>query len=124
MIVKKTYLNLINFLSTLYIICLILIIHLVLLLQLFFITSYINRQKEIIELFKNPYWLINTIIIAIFSFYVINIKEGKDEETIKMQEAVRKGILAFMIAIFAHLELTVAPFWIVYGLAYYAQGYV
>ena len=89
-----------------------------------FVTSYTNRQKEIIELFKNPYWLINTVIIAVFSFYVINIKKDKDEETIKMQEAVRKGILAFMIAIFAHLELTIAPFWIVYGLAYYAQGYV
>jgi len=22
-----------------------------------FVTSYINRQKEIFELFKNPYWL-------------------------------------------------------------------
>jgi len=89
-----------------------------------FVTSYINRQKEIIELFKNPYWLINTVIIAIFSFYIINIKKGNDEETIKMQEAIRKGILAFMIAIFAHLELTIAPFWIVYALAYYAEGYV
>lgn len=89
-----------------------------------FLTTYIRRQKEIIDLFKNSYWLINSIIIVIFSFYVINIKKGTDEETIKMQEAVRKGILAFMVAIFAHLELTIAPFWIVYGLAYYAQGYV
>ena len=56
-------------------------------IAIIFVTSYINRQKEIIELFKNPYWLINTIIIAIFSFYVINIKEGKDEETIKMQRS-------------------------------------
>ena len=53
-----------------------------------FITSYINREKEIIELFKNPYWLINTIIIAIFSFYVINIKEGKDEPIVMGAEPV------------------------------------
>lgn len=93
-------------------------------MAIIFITTYIKREKEINNLIKNPYWLINSIIIGVFSFYIINIKEGKDEETIKMQEAVRKGLLAFMIAIFAHVELTVAPFWIVYGLAYYAQGYV
>jgi hypothetical protein len=51
MIVKKTYLNLINFLFVLYIMFNI-NQSLSIIIGIIFVTSYINRQKEIIELFK------------------------------------------------------------------------
>ncbi|MHA2039532.1 MAG: hypothetical protein ACW98X_24185 [Promethearchaeota archaeon] len=49
---------------------------------------------------------------------------GNDEEGQKIKDAVKKGILAFIIAILAHLELTIAPFWIVFTLAVSFDGYV
>ena len=37
---------------------------------------------------------------------------------------IGSGVLAFIIAILAHLELTIAPFWIVFTLAVSFNGYV
>ncbi len=82
-----------------------------------------DRGHGIYKLFRNKIWLMNFMIIAIFSIYVMNL-EGHDEETEKVKDAARKGMLAFIIALMAHLELTIAPFWIVFVLAYYLTGYV
>ena len=83
----------------------------------------LDRGRKVYELFGNWSWLTNFILIAIFSMYVMSI-QGHSEEIDKVKDAARKGMLAFLIAIMAHLELTIAPFWIVFVLAYYLQGYV
>jgi hypothetical protein len=82
-----------------------------------------NKHKEISKLFKNTSWLVNLIIVIGFSVYMVNTA-GNDEEGQKIKDAVKKGILAFIIAILAHLELTIAPFWIVFTLAVSFDGYV
>jgi hypothetical protein len=89
-----------------------------------FLTTYLNRKKEIIKLIKNPKWFINLLIIIFFCIYSIEFKRDHSADTLRLQGAIRKGILAFIIAILAHLELTIAPFWIVFALAYYSEGYV
>ena len=83
----------------------------------------LDKGLKVYKLFKRKTWLVNFIIIAGFSAYVMSL-QGHDEETEKVKDAARKGMLAFIIALMAHLELTIAPFWIVFVLAYYLQGYV
>ena len=40
------------------------------------------------------------------------------------KDAIKKGILALIVAIIAQLDLTIAPFWIVFTLAVSFEGYV
>jgi hypothetical protein len=90
-----------------------------------FISIYqLDKGKKIFALFQNKSWLFNFIIIILFSVYIIDIQKENDTTSHKLKDAVRKGLLALIIAILAHLELTIAPFWIVFLLAYYSQGYV
>jgi len=83
----------------------------------------LDKGRKVYELFGSWSWLVNFIIITVFSAYVMSI-QGHGEEIEKVKDAARKGMLAFLIAIMAHLELTIAPFWIVFVLAYYLHGYV
>ncbi len=82
-----------------------------------------NKHKQILKLFQNASWVVNLVIVIGFSIYMINTA-GNDEEGRKIKDAVKKGILAFIIAMLAHLELTIAPFWIVFTLAVSFDGYV
>ncbi len=82
-----------------------------------------NKHKEILKLFKKTSWVVNLVIVIGFSIYMVNTA-GNDEEGQKIKDAVKKGILAFIIAMLAHLELTIAPFWIVFTLAVSFDGYV
>lgn len=89
------------------------------------ITIYrLDKGTEILKLINNKMWFFNFMVIMIFSVYIIDIDNEKGEKYIKLQDAVRKGLLAFIIAILARLELTIAPFWIVFVLAFYGNGYV
>ncbi len=56
-----------------------------------------NKHKEILKLFQNASWVINLIIVIGFSIYMVNTA-GNDEEGQKIKDAVKKGILAFIIA--------------------------
>ena len=46
----------------------------------------------------------------------------KDNNLIR--ESLKKALLGFMIAIFAELGLTIAPFWIIFTTSYYLSGWV
>ena len=90
-----------------------------------FISIYqLDKGKKIFKLFKNKSWLFNFFIIICFSVYIIDIQKDRNANSERLKDAVRKGLLALIIAILAHLELTIAPFWIVFLLAFYSQGYV
>ena len=77
-----------------------------------------NKYQEIIDLFKNIKWLINFIIILLFLVYVRLSKNSK------LISASKKAILGFIIAIFAYIDLTLAPFWIIFVLAYFGDGFI
>ena len=90
-----------------------------------FINGYINRGEELMKLFKNKYWFINFLIIIFFSIYIIKFGAGKNQaDRQRLKDSIRKGLLALIIGIFAHLHLTIAPFWIVFALSYYSEGFV
>lgn len=82
----------------------------------------INAIKELIG---NKKWLVNFSMIIAFSIYIIyNTHNDTSPESIKVKDSLKKAILAFLIAIFAKLDLTIAPFWLVFVLAYYLEGWI
>jgi hypothetical protein len=73
-----------------------------------------EKYNKLKNLFLNKSWFLNFIIILIFSissffYYPLNSLEI---------EATKKAITAFVIAIFASIDLTIAPFWIIWVLSY------
>ena len=45
--------------------------------------------------------------------------EDDSEETSKLKSAIRTAILGMIIAIVSYVELTLAPFWILFVASYY-----
>tara|TARA_B100000927_G_scaffold290311_2_gene288828 strand:+ start:4217 stop:4585 length:369 start_codon:yes stop_codon:yes gene_type:complete len=93
-----------------------------------------NRKSLLKELTDNKMWVINFIIILLFTgviYYlnkkIENRKDNNEEDKIlikKHLEAIKKAILALVIALLVHFRLTIAPFWFVFFLAYYFEGWV
>jgi len=78
-----------------------------------------DRYKEIKELLT-PIWIVNFILMILFGSFL----EWYTGEDPLVQESLKKGMLAFIIALLAHLRMTIAPFWIVFVLSYYMSGWV
>ncbi len=58
------------------------------------------------KLFNNASWIINLAIVIIFSIYMINTS-GDDLNGMRIKDAIKKGILALIVAIIAQLDLTI-----------------
>ena len=82
-----------------------------------------GKLKLLPKLFNNASWIINLVSVIIFSIYMINTS-GDDLNGRRTKDAIKKGILALIVAIIAQLDLTIAPFWIVFTLAVSFEGYV
>ena len=90
-----------------------------------------KARKKTIELLNNKRWLINMLGIVIFTIYLyyslsdhtkLSEEELKNRE--RLMEAYKRGLVALLIAILAEVGLTIAPFWIIFTLSYYMQGWV
>ena len=79
-----------------------------------------RAKNKIIELFSNKRWLINLLIIVAFISYILYETNGNDtEDSKRSQKALIKAIIAFIIAIYSEIGLTIAPFWTVFVIAYW-----
>jgi hypothetical protein len=95
--------------------------------------SLYRKKDEVMKLVTDKNWLLHMSIIALFSIFIFNReyvvrvydkltvsykthphKQGQEEETKTKQEAIKKSLFALMIAVFAYLDLTIAPFWLAY----------
>ena len=80
-----------------------------------------------IKLFKNRTWVINFVIMVAFSAYLI-LDKPKDSLSNKEYnlriEALKKAIFGFIIALMVHFRMTIAPFWIIFYIGYYLNGWV
>ena len=53
-----------------------------------------------------------------------NLKEYDEPETTRrIIESLKKGIIAFIIALLAELGLTITPFWLIFMISYYLEGW-
>ena len=85
------------------------------------------------ELIQSKKWVIHFIVIVIFTIviYYLNNRsksmkhtEKEKKELKKHIEAIKKAILALVIALLVHFQSSLLPFWIVFILAYYFDGWV
>ena len=75
------------------------------------------------KIFTNKFFLFNAAVIILFSTVVLLQRKEEDDqtdtETERLQMSVKHGLLAAMIAIFAALDLKLAPFWLIFITSYY-----
>ena len=90
-----------------------------------------HSRNKLYELFTNWKWIINFLILILFSIYIyIETKNNniKDKKVINdnnlTRDSLKKALFGFMIAIFAELGLTIAPFWIIFTTSYYLSGWI
>tara|TARA_B100001989_G_C24457511_1_gene422372 strand:- start:45 stop:362 length:318 start_codon:yes stop_codon:yes gene_type:complete len=84
-----------------------------------------KATESIKELFTNKRWVINFSMIIAFIVYIFYITyNSNNPESERLKTALKKAIVALLIAIFAELGLTIAPFWLVFVLAYYLEGWI
>lgn len=71
--------------------------------------------------------LIAAWIYLIYNYASKN-KDSTDKKTLenieKLKNASKKAILALLIAFFARIDLVIAPFWLIWVMAYYLEEWV
>ena len=86
-----------------------------------------NKTKtKFLEMFNDKKWVLDFVVVLGFIMFIVyTTKTNNDhEETMKLQDALKKAIVAFAIAILAELGLTITPFWLVFVLVYYMEGWI
>tara|TARA_Y100001970_G_C14201055_1_gene841102 strand:- start:159 stop:476 length:318 start_codon:yes stop_codon:yes gene_type:complete len=84
-----------------------------------------KATESIKELFTNKRWVINFSMIIAFIIYIFYVTyNNNSSESERLKTAIKKAIVALLIAVFAELGLTIAPFWLVFVLAYYLEGWI
>ena len=92
----------------------------------------LGKLKEIIEFFKKPKTIGQLSLIVAWIYLIYNYssknKDSKDKKILenveKLKNASKKAILALLIAFFARIDLVIAPFWLIWMMAYYLEDWV
>ncbi len=85
---------------------------------------YVNKKLSIKGLgLDNKYFVIWLVIVIAFCIYVLASKQVLDDESQnkRLQNSVRKAIIALIIAYFAKLDLVISPFFLVLIFSYYSD---
>ena len=78
-----------------------------------------EKRNKVIKMITNKSFIINIIIIIGFIYYGLNLKDDGSNETKKLKSSIRTAILGMIIAFMAYVDLTLAPFWILFTASYY-----
>lgn len=78
-----------------------------------------EKKMKLINLLKNKAFLVSLVVIIVWCYYWLFHVKDETEQHEKYKRATKQAILGFMIALLAHLELKVAPFWLIWITAYY-----
>ena len=92
----------------------------------------LGKLKNIIDFFKKPKTIGQLAMIVAWIYLIYNYssknKDSKDkkisENVEKLKNASKKAILALLIAFFARIDLVIAPFWLIWMMAYYLEDWV
>ena len=81
-----------------------------------------NREKwnKFKSIFTNRRWMKHFGFLITFVFSMFFLYPVRSHE----REATKKALTAFIIAIFASIDLTIAPFWIIWVLSYSFDNWV
>ena len=91
----------------------------------FFILFTTGKYIKIIDLFEDAGWFMHFLVLIGFSLYILLFYHGNNpEQEERLKGSVKKGIFAFIIALFAEAGLSIAPFWAVFVVSYFLDGWV
>ena len=78
-----------------------------------------DKKMKLLNLLKTKSFLVSLAVIIVWCYYwLYYVKDDQDEHE-KYKRATKQAVLGFIIALLAHLELKVAPFWLIWITAYY-----
>lgn len=84
-----------------------------------------KARKSLKEILTSKSWLIQLFIIICFTVWTVYEHKDIDNEDSKNYiESIKRALVGFFIAIFAELGLTIAPFWFIFVLSYYFNGWI
>ena len=87
-----------------------------------FILAYDPEKRKLVKkLITNYRFLTMFIAILGFSGYTLFYMKGDDEESERIRDATKSGLIAFIIALLAYLDLKASPFFIVWLTSYYLE---
>ena len=78
-----------------------------------------EKKMKLLNLLKNKSFLISLVIIIAWCYYWLYYVKDEQDRHEKYKRATKQAVLGFIIALLAHLELKVAPFWLIWITAYY-----
>jgi len=92
----------------------------------------LKKVGPVIKFFTEPKTIGQLLLIGVWCFlvwnYVAKNKHSKDKKVLdnvgKLQNATKKALLALIIAFFASIDLIIAPFWLIWVIAYYLEDWV
>jgi amino acid permease len=87
----------------------------------------LNKTSELYKFFTNTKTVGQLCVIVVLCYLIYRFVKThpKDKKhSAKLQEATKKAILALIIAFFARVNLVIAPFWLVWLIAYYLEDWV
>jgi uncharacterized membrane protein len=81
-----------------------------------------NKAKRgvVLELIKEPLFIINLVAITAFSIYMLNTTDTS-EESERQRQATKLAIVGLLIAVMAHVGMKIAPFWLIWVTSYYLK---
>jgi len=92
----------------------------------------LKKTKLILDFFKQPKTIGQLSLIVAWVYLIYNYssqnKDSKDIKILKnvekLKNASKKAILALLIAFFTRIDLVIAPFWLIWMMAYYLEDWV
>jgi hypothetical protein len=86
-----------------------------------------SSRDALYRLVSNPVWSINFLVVMCFLAYIHfielpNIKDAEKKE--KLAESIKRAVIALIIAILAELNLSYAPFWVVFVFSYFMHDWM
>ena len=87
----------------------------------------LNKTSELYKFFTNTKTVGQLCIIIVWCYLIYRFVKThpKDKNhSAKLKEATKKAMVALLIAFFARIDLVIAPFWLVWLIAYYLEDWV
>lgn len=76
-----------------------------------------EKQRRLKKLMSNKFFMFSLIPVALWSYMTLAMPNTW--KSVRFRDATKSALVAFIVAICAYLELTIAPFWIVWLFSFY-----
>ena len=77
-----------------------------------------NTQTKLMKLFTHKKWLAGIVAIVLCHVFIYFQDDESKERKEHLINSLQKAQVAFLIALFAYVDLTMAPFWTVFTISY------